>query len=141
MSEGQVFSNPETGQEIRVLSADEEALVLESVMPPNSQKPPPHYHPSQHEYFEVLEGEVQTYIGGERRAYSAGERFDVPPGTVHEMSNTGGSQARLHWETRPALRTLGFFEIVGRVWQGDHEAGQKLLDFSDEIRFDVEAAG
>lgn len=136
MGEAQVFSNPDTGQEIRVLRADEEALVLESVMPPGSPQPPPHYHPSQHEYFEVLEGEVRATIGGEERRFAAGEKFEVPPNTVHEMSNQGEAQARLHWETRPALRTLQFFEIVGKVWQGDHEAGAKLVEFTEEIRFD-----
>jgi quercetin dioxygenase-like cupin family protein len=140
MAEAQVFSNPETGQEIRVLTADDEALVLESLMPPNSPQPPPHYHPAQHESFEVLEGEVATLIGGEERTYSQGERFEVPAGTVHEMSNKGEAPARLHWETRPALRTLQFFEVVGKVWQGDHEAGAELMNFTDTIRFDVENA-
>ena len=131
----QIFRNDETGQEIRVLSHDEDALVVESRMPPQSPQPPPHLHPAQDEHFEVLEGEVEATIDGETRTYSAGERFDVPAGTVHEMSNRSDAPARLHWETRPALRTLGFFEIVGRVWQGDHVAGAELADYSDVIRF------
>ena len=136
MSEAQVFSNPHTGQEIRVVSVDDEALVVESLMPPASPQPPPHYHPSQHEYFEVLEGEVSTKIGGEDRAFSAGDKFEVPPGTVHEMSNRApDAQARLRWETRPPQKTLEFFETLGRIWQGDQEALGELGRFSDEIRF------
>jgi quercetin dioxygenase-like cupin family protein len=135
MAEAPVFRNDETGQEIRVVSHDEDALVVESRMPPQSPQPPPHLHPSQDERFEVLEGEVEATIGGETRSYAAGERFDVPAGTVHEMSNRGDTPARMRWETRPALRTLGFFEIVGRVWQGDHAAGAELADYSDVIRF------
>jgi len=141
MTEVQVFANQATGQEIRVLSADVDALVVESLMPPRSPKPPPHYHPSQDESFKVLEGEVEAEIGGERRSYATGEHFSVTAGTVHEMSNTADAPARLRWETRPALQTLGFFETLGRVWQGDLEAAAELMNFGDEIRFDVENAG
>ena len=137
MAEQQVFRNPASGQEIRVLAADTAAVVVESVMPAESPRPPRHYHPSQHELFEVLEGEVATRIGDEERTYRSGERFEVPPGVVHEMWNATESTTRLRWETRPALNTLGLFETLGRVWQGDAGAGAELPRFRDEIRFDV----
>lgn len=136
MAEAQTFSNPNTGQEIRVLRFDPEALVVESLLPPASPQPPPHFHPTQHEHFEVLEGEVATKIGAEERVYRKGERFEVPAGVVHEMSNRASdTRARLRWETRPAQKTLEFFETVGRIWQGDQEALSDLGRFSDEIRF------
>jgi quercetin dioxygenase-like cupin family protein len=118
---GQVFSNPATGQEIRILQTaedtDGELLEVESVLPPHAPEPPAHYHPQQDERFEVLAGEVVVTLGGERRRYGPGEAFSVPAGTVHEMSNDGDEEARLRWETRPALRTEQFFESVGELWQ------------------------
>ena len=118
------------------MSAEPEALVVESLLPPASPQPPPHFHPTQHERFEVLEGEVTTTIGGEERVYREGELFEVPAGVVHEMSNRAAdAQARLRWETRPPQRTLQFFETLGRIWQGDQEALAELGRFSDEIRF------
>jgi quercetin dioxygenase-like cupin family protein len=135
--EPQVFSNPTSGQEIRVLSIDGDALVVESLLPPGSPQPPPHYHPTQDERFEVLEGEVGARIGGELSTYAAGETFEVPAGTVHEMSNASPAVARVRWETRPPQRTLEFFQALGRVWQApeDHALLGELLSFSDEIRF------
>ena len=90
--------------------------------------PPPHFHPSQDEHFEVLEGAVLTVVAGEERRYEAGESFDVPVTTPHQM--TGDGPARVRWQVRPALRTAEFFE---RLYSG---AGEDLREeFSAEIQF------
>ena len=118
---GQVFSNPVTGQEIRIVRTAEETggelVEVESILPPKAPEPPAHYHPAQDEHFEVLAGEVAVTLDGERRRHRAGESFSVPAGAVHEMSNDGDADARLRWETRPALRTEQFFEAVGDLWR------------------------
>jgi len=76
----------------------------------------------------VLEGTVIAVIDGDERRYSAGEAFDIPAGTPHQM--TGDGRARLHWEVRPALRTAEFFE---RAYSGD--PGDDFLEtFSNEFR-------
>ena len=70
--------------------------------------PPPHYHPSQDEHFEVLEGTIALRVGHEHSTVPAGESFDIPRGTVHPMGPSGGAPARVRWEVRPALRTEQF---------------------------------
>jgi hypothetical protein len=72
--------------------------------------PPEHFHPSQTERFEVLEGAMRTLIGGEERTYGPGEPFEVPAGTPHQMAAEGPTRTR--WEVRPALRTADFFEAL-----------------------------
>ena len=70
--------------------------------------PPPHFHPSQDEHFEVLEGAIALKIGHARSTVPTGESFDIPRGTVHTMGPAGDEPARVRWEVRPALRTEQF---------------------------------
>jgi quercetin dioxygenase-like cupin family protein len=90
--------------------------------------PPEHFHPRQDEHFEVLEGAVRAVVDGEERRYVAGEAFDIPAGTPHQMAGDG--PARLHWEVRPALRTAEFFERAYIDDPGDHF----LETFAQEFR-------
>ena len=55
----------------------------------DAEPPPPHYHPSQDEHFEVLEGSIALRVGHEHRTVPAGESFDIPRGTVHTMGPAG----------------------------------------------------
>ena len=94
--------------------------------------PPEHVHPSQDERFTVLEGEVDTLIGGVRRRFTAGEAFDVPAGTAHQVAAAG--PARMRWEVRPALRTAEFFEALYSGAAAE-DLGAFLAAFAEEIRF------
>lgn len=98
--------------------------------------PPAHFHPSQVERFVVLEGRIRTIIDDEERGYEAGESFEVPAGTVHQMAADG--PARMRWEVRPALRTAEFFERLhgdGPDSLRNAESPQTFLDeFSAEFR-------
>ena len=126
---------PRTGQElggdafrIRFVRIDDDVLEMEARYAGDGTLPPEHLHPRQAERFEVLDGAVRTIVGGEERRYEAGESFDVPAGTPHQM--TGDGPARVRWEVRPPLRTAEFFErlLTGR-------AGPDFLsEFRDELR-------
>lgn len=89
-----------------------ELLEVEVLYRPNATPPPAHYHPSQEERFEVLQGAIQTRIGGVTRTYLPGERFTVPPGVSHQMHSSGAEPGRMRWEIRPALNTEAFFETL-----------------------------
>jgi mannose-6-phosphate isomerase-like protein (cupin superfamily) len=116
---------PHRGQEIkrangfvlRIDTLDDDLLAIEARYRGDAPLAQSHYHPSQDEHFEVLEGTVRAVIDGEERRYSAGERFDIPAGTPHQMSGAG--PARLHWEIRPALRMAEFFEVAYSDDPGD----------------------
>ena len=114
---------------IRTAAETDGALLeMEASYGGGADLPPAHLHPTQHERFAVLDGAVRTVIDGEERRYEAGERFEVPPGTVHQT--TGDGPARVHWEITPALRTAEFFE---RLFSGSGEDIRE--EFAAEICF------
>jgi len=94
-----------------------ELLEMEATYEPGSVEPVEHFHPKQDERFEILAGFMDARVAGERRTLSAGDSLDIPAGTVHAMWNGGGDQARVLWQTRPALRSEEFFRRVGALAQ------------------------
>jgi quercetin dioxygenase-like cupin family protein len=117
------------GYVLRLVSIEPELLVMQASYGGTGQYPPKHYHPSQDEHFEVLEGTVRTIVDGEERSYQAGETFDIAAGTVHQLA--ADPPARLHWEVRPALRTAEFFETI----YGDAIPPDVLERFAAEVVF------
>jgi quercetin dioxygenase-like cupin family protein len=116
---------------------DGELLEMEVSYGGTGGLPPEHLHPGQVERFEVLEGTVRTIIDGVERRYRAGEEFEVPAGTPHQMAGDG--RARMRWEVRPALRTAEFFERLHGDGPDSASAVPSIADFlaefGDEIRF------
>jgi quercetin dioxygenase-like cupin family protein len=145
---GDRLENPATGQAIvfkqTTGQTGGELLEVETVYQPGSSEPLEHYHPSQAEHFEVLEGTVRVRLGGQERDLRPGETLDVPAGTVHAMWNAGSEPARMLWQTRPALRTERFFEEVwglaaeGRLTDkgtpGPLQAAVLMREYSDVFR-------
>jgi hypothetical protein len=113
-----------------LVSRTPELLVMEQAYAADDPAPPPHYHPSQEERFDVLEGEVAVTIAGEQRIYRAGDSFDIPRGTVHTMGPHGGP-ARIRWEVRPALRT---WEFLTKMPIGLQERLAHVQRFAAEFR-------
>jgi hypothetical protein len=76
-------------------------------------------------------------VAGEERLYEAPETFEVPIGTLQQM--TGEGPSRVRWEVRPALRTAEFFERLYGDGPESMSAAPSIADFleefSDEIRF------
>lgn len=93
-------------------SSSPELLELEVSYGPGGEPPPKHLHPAQDEHFEVLEGSIRVRADGEERDLDAGETIDVPRGTAHQIWNPSSAPARVLWQTRPALRTLEWFEAI-----------------------------
>jgi mannose-6-phosphate isomerase-like protein (cupin superfamily) len=116
------------GFRLKLVRITEDLLVMEGSYSGEGGLPPEHYHPRQDEHFEVREGAVRAVIDGQERRYAAGESFDVPAGTPHQMAGDGA--ARVHWEIRPALKTAEFFE---RAYSGDPGA-DFLETFAEEFR-------
>jgi uncharacterized cupin superfamily protein len=101
---------------------------MEAFYSGEGQLPREHLHPIQDERFEVLEGAVRVVIEGEPRRYVAGEAFDIPARTPHQMAGHG--VARVRWEVSPSLRTAEFFE---RAYSDD--PGDDFLEtFADEFQ-------
>jgi quercetin dioxygenase-like cupin family protein len=117
---------------------DGELLEMESTYREGAQWPAAHFHPSQDEHFEVLEGTVTTIIDGVESSHTAGETFHVPAGVVHQMVGEAGT--RLNWQVRPALRTAEFFEGLytgsAAARRGEEfDLGAFLASHTDEVLF------
>ena len=114
---------------LKIVELEPDRLVMDAAYDGTAAMPPAHYHPAQSETFTVLAGRMRTIVGGAERTYGAGETFDVPPGTIHQMAAEGGA-ARMRWEVRPSMRTAEFFETLYGGGAGD----SFLDDFKDEFR-------
>ncbi len=128
--EGQELEGP-NGFRLRIVSLTEDLLEMEANYAGRGDLPPAHWHPSQDEHFEILDGAVRAVIDGEPVRYAAGESFDVGAGTVHQMAGDG--PARVKWEVRPALRTADFLEAAYTGAAADDPAGF-LERYADEFR-------
>jgi mannose-6-phosphate isomerase-like protein (cupin superfamily) len=137
---GQVIEG-QNGYRLRIVQTGAETdgalLEMEATYVQEGTFPPAHHHPNQDERFEVLEGTIRTILDGVERDYGAGETFEVPRGTTHQMTSAG--PARVRWEARPALRLAEFFErIHGATPEGPPTAEEFpafLAEFSHEIVF------
>ena len=112
-----------------------ETLVMEAAYSGTGGAPPLHSHPRQIERFEVLEGTIWARVGEVEQRYGAGETFEVPAATAHQLAAEG--PARVRWEVQPALKTAEFFERL--FGDGPGSAGEAadfadfLTEFSDEF--------
>jgi quercetin dioxygenase-like cupin family protein len=122
------------GMKLRFIQTGTELLEMEATYPGDGSMPPMHLHPSQAERFEILEGSMRAKIGNEERVYGAGEVFEVPAGTPHQMG--AEEPTRMRWEVRPALRTAEFFErLYGEGPGSAREMGENFFaEFTDEFR-------
>jgi quercetin dioxygenase-like cupin family protein len=136
---------PTESVEIRTHQPD--LLEVESTYQPAGRPPPSHYHPSQDEHFEVLEGEIRIRADGHERLVGEGNTVDIPHGTAHQMWNPSDRPARVLWQTRPAGRTAEWFAAIdalhreGRVgpdgMPGPLAFGAVLTEYRDVFRLAV----
>lgn len=54
-----------------------------------------HYHDEREEFLYILQGEVEQWIGEERKICRAGDIIFVPPGVVHASFNVGEVDVKL----------------------------------------------
>lgn len=136
---GQIINGAEGALEFFETTEDTggERLVVEITYAGTGNRPPAHFHPSQEEHFEVLEGEIHALADGEERTLRPGDELHVPAGTTHQMWADVPSRQR--WTTTPALRTERFFETIWGLQQDGqtpslHHAALIMRHFSDEFR-------
>ena len=133
---------PNESLEIRSSSAD--AIEVEASYGPEGSPPPKHFHPSQDEHFEVLEGTIHARLDGEERTLERGDKLDIPRGMTHQMWNPGTEPARVLWRTSPGGRTEEWFRAVDGLYR-DGKLGKNgmpsplafavlLREFEDTIR-------
>ena len=106
-------------ESLTVRDSTPEAFEVEALYGPGGKPPPAHWHPSQEERFEVLEGSVHAKVEGEERTLDAGETFSIPRRAAHQMWNPGDVPARVIWRTLPRLRTHEWFAAIDSLHRAD----------------------
>lgn len=81
------------GSEIRELLAPRNSCIrqqslAEARLPPGASTTP-HFHPRTEEIYYILDGVGWMRIGTEVRHVAAGDAIAIPPGSEHEIRNTG----------------------------------------------------
>ena len=81
------------GSEIRELLADRNSCIrnqslAEARLPPDGRTTR-HYHPVTEEIYYLLEGTGLMEIAGELRPVGPGDAIAIPPGAIHQITNTG----------------------------------------------------
>jgi mannose-6-phosphate isomerase-like protein (cupin superfamily) len=103
------------GESVAIRRSDAEMLEVEGTWSPSGKPPPKHFHPSQDERFEVLEGSLHARVDGIEHELGTGETLDVPRRAVHQIWNPGAQPARATWQTRPGGRTEQWFRAIDRL--------------------------
>ena len=135
--QGQVISNPRTGQQMTFIELSERELRIDTVNPPTDEHEPLHVHPRQQSGCEVLSGTLVWEVDGAQRSVSAGERITVPANTPHRFWNDGPGEARAIQFLRPALNSAEFFETLFELAHRgklDSRGMPKLLPLSIMVR-------
>jgi quercetin dioxygenase-like cupin family protein len=110
-------------ESVEVRNSGPDTLEVVATYEPASKPPPKHFHPSQYERFEVLEGTLRVVLDDSDRVLEAGDTIEVPRGAVHQMWNPGSAPARVVWRTTPAGRTEEWFRALDAL-QRDGRVGR-----------------
>lgn len=81
------------GSEIRELLAHRNSCIVkqslaEARLPPGGVTTA-HFHRQTEEIYYILEGTAQMKIGDELRIVGPGDAIAIPPGQIHQITNTG----------------------------------------------------
>src|SRR5262245_56219320 len=86
------------GSEIRELLAHRNSCIrnqslAEARLPPGASTTP-HYHPQTEEIYYILDGEGMMCLADENRSVRIGDAIAIPPGQIHQITNTGRTTLR-----------------------------------------------
>jgi quercetin dioxygenase-like cupin family protein len=149
LKRGEVYENPVTGERavVRVGTAETKGarLVVDLHLRPGARVPAPHYHPTIHERFTVVRGQVGFTLGRRQEIAEPGQSLEAAPGVVHDWWNAGEAEAHVRVEIEPAARFEAAIRNVFCLAQ-DGKTDQKGMphllqlalfarEFDDVIRF------
>ena len=95
-------------------------LLASEIVVPSGKGHNFHFHPRQEELIYVLSGEIEQWLGTERRILGPGDCVDVPAKQIHASFNESNEDAKL------------FAILVPPVGEGGYE----FVDVSDQPPWD-----
>ena len=113
---GEVLENPVTRERAVALELPWEnpqgRAVAELTAYPGARVAGEHLHPSLHERFTVVQGELTVVRDGQRSTLRAGESADIEPGTWHDWWNEAEVDAIVRVEITPGERFVHLIETT-----------------------------
>jgi quercetin dioxygenase-like cupin family protein len=111
------------GDTYRIIISGKESggdyAIIDMLVPPGGG-PPPHAHPSFHESFYVIEGEVEFKTEAGRHIAKKGDLINIPKGgAIHGFKNISKNMAHLLCTVVPAGLDEFFLEIGTPVKAGE----------------------
>jgi quercetin dioxygenase-like cupin family protein len=70
-----------------------------------------HHHPAQEEVIAVLAGQIEQWIGQDKKVLRAGDFAFIPAGVVHASFNAGTGLARLLAILGPSVAGMGIEQV------------------------------
>jgi quercetin dioxygenase-like cupin family protein len=92
-----------------------QALEMEWELGPQTGGTPVHIHPHAIETYEVLQGQLDVYVGGSWRTLTAGEKVIVEKGVPHTFRNASHEITRVYNTHQPAMKFADYFEGLNEV--------------------------
>ena len=81
------------GSEIRELLAHRNSCIAKQSLAearlPVGATTTPHFHPETEEIYYILQGQGRMQIGDESSDVGVGDAIAIPPGAIHQITNTG----------------------------------------------------
>jgi mannose-6-phosphate isomerase-like protein (cupin superfamily) len=99
----------------KVTTADSQgALVIIEIAHHTPGGPPRHVHPTQDEWFSVIEGAYIVEAGGQRFELGPGDSVFGPRGVPHTWAYTGGDPGRMLFVVSPAEQIEAFLRALSQ---------------------------
>lgn len=106
------------GHVYKILSNEKQTggayTLLEALIPPEDQGPPPHTHTKEDESFFVIQGDFTVFIGEQEFRVQAGDFIHCPRNVRHTFRNNSKIQGKLIVILNPSGFER-FFEEVGEA--------------------------
>lgn len=125
---GEVYVS-ERGTRVGITERDSSRMSFERRYAPDTGKADPHYHLDFTQTWEALEGEGMIEVDGEQRAFAAGDRVPLEPGTAHrDPWNPGDGGLVVRGNFDPCTE---FIEGYAEAWA--HHFREGTVNGQDEM--------
>ena len=92
----------------------ESAFLWHAVIPAETFVPP-HIHPLQDEWIQMVEGELEVEFGGDVHRAGAGDLIRMPKGEAHGIFNRSGAVATCNFGVAPSGKLFDLFGALHNV--------------------------
>ena len=126
---GRTYRHPRNGVEVTVLRDDPDGYEIAIMQPGRIAHSRPHVHTDFDQAFVVDEGTAQVRVGRTRHVLTAGERLDLPRGTMHvDAWNEGAEPLRFRNVITPTPRFIPAYvdAVVTRLADGTLPDNQEI---------------